>query len=35
MNNLLKTIFECNFAPVRQQKTKADPEPENLSPVAL
>jgi hypothetical protein len=35
MNNLLKIIFECNFAPVRQQKRKADPELENLTPVAL
>ncbi len=35
MNNVFKTIFECNFAPVRQQKRKADPEQENLTPVAL
>jgi hypothetical protein len=35
MNNVSKTIFECNFAPVRQQKRKADPEQENLTPVAL
>jgi hypothetical protein len=31
MDNLLKTIFECKFAPVRQQKRKADPELENFT----
>jgi hypothetical protein len=35
LNHLLKTIFECNFAPVRQQQRKAHPELENLTPVAL
>jgi hypothetical protein len=28
---ILKTVFECKFAPVRQQKRKADPELENLT----